>query len=323
MEILFNKKLNLHNTNSTSEGSYRTKKLEQTVNDNEINNLMLVAEKYLKSVHLSNYIRKIRRSCKVKGSMAETELTPESYKAMLTSVCLSIKAAKEGGFAITRPPGHHAFSNKAGGFCFFNNIAIATSYLLDQGKKVCIIDIDGHHGNGTQSMFRKNKSVLYCSIHEKDAYPNSGFVTDIEKTKFKNIINIPLLKTSGDDLFIKSLEFFKYPIKEFNPDNIAISAGFDGYSKDKLLNLNYSKRGYYEAGKFILSLNKPFFAVLEGGYHEDLKECIDNFIWGATKKEIKFEESLTKSDEKCSDNLSKNFVYYQNFWRNKKNSLVL
>lgn len=314
MEILYNKTTALHNPNSTYEGSYRVKDFEQTVSDEEIKRLMPVAEKYLKLVHVSSYIRKIQRSCKKKGSVAEVKLTPKSYDAMMTSVCLSIKAVKENGFAITRPPGHHAFRDKAEGFCFFNNIAIATSYLLDQGKRVCIIDFDGHHGNGTQSIFCKNESVLYCSIHQKDAYPCSGLVNDIERrTKLKNIVNIPLLKQSGDDLFIKSLNLFKKFIEEFDPDHIAISAGFDGYFKDKSLNLNYSKKGYYEAGKTIASLNKPFFAVLEGGYHKEIKDCVENFIRGTEKKETKFQDELTKSREECQKHASDNFGFLSKY----------
>ena len=118
-------------------------------------------------------------------------------------------AAKRGDFAVTRPPGHHAKKEEAAGFCLFNNIAIASQNLIDEGKKVCIIDIDGHHGDGTESIFYLNSKLLYCSIHQEGAYPfNSGGAenTGMEEGKGLNI-NLVVPRKSGDDILLESIKF--------------------------------------------------------------------------------------------------------------------
>ena len=222
---------------------------------------------------------------------------------MLSSVALAIMATHQNGFAITRPSGHHAIKERAQGLCFFNNIAIATSHLLSRGKRVCIIDIDGHHGSGTQAIFKKNENVLYCSIHQEHVYPySSGLVNNIGSgPSFKKVINIPLRAGSGDDILINSLEFlFKY-VKIFNPDYIAVSAGFDGYTKDTVLELNYTKKGFYQAGKLLSSLNLPTFAVLEGAYHKEIKECVQSFVAGFSGDEFSFSDKFSTSTIECKN----------------------
>jgi acetoin utilization deacetylase AcuC-like enzyme len=235
---------------------------------------------------------------------------------MIASASLAIMAAQQNGFAVTRPPGHHATKEEAGGFCFFNNVAVATSYLISLGRRVCIVDIDGHHGNGTQSIFSKNGQVLFCSIHQNDVYPNvaspccsspqpkrkRGSMLDLgQGLSFKKVINIPLERDSGDDLFLRSLEFLRKYIAGFDPDVVAISAGFDGYFNDRLLSLNYTLRGYHEAGKFFASLGKPLFAVLEGGYHECVKECVEIFTNGINGDKLASDENLSSSPPQASE----------------------
>jgi len=288
MNILHNNNSLKHFGNSKLESKYRIINFEENVEDSEILNLLDLTLEKIIFTHSLKYFKKIKRSCELKSSLAEVKLNIESFKSILYSAVLSIIAAQRNGFAITRPPGHHASKERASGFCFFNNIAIATNYLLEFDNKVCIIDIDGHHGNGTQSIFSKNKNVLFCSIHRDNIYPKNTSRIDLGKgINFKKTINIPLLEGSGDDLFLKSLEFLRKYIEIFNPDYIGISAGFDGYFKDKILDLNYSKYGYYKAGELIKSFSKPTFSVLEGGYHEEIKECVNFFISGISGIKIK------------------------------------
>ncbi len=324
MNILHNKVTEGHNLGSNEEGPYRVMKFIETVTNKEVTVLLPTAQEQINNIHSLHYTQKVQRACNLKNYMAEVSLSPASYDAMMTSVSLAILAAQRNDFAITRPPGHHASREKAEGFCFFNNIAIATSYLLNTGKRVCIIDIDGHHGNGTQSIFSKDDRVLFCSIHQSGVYPQVdepcnhayGFrkkskqTTDIGKgPSFKKVINIPLSSNSGDDLFLKSLEFLREYVERFNPDHIGISAGFDGYSKDNVLSLNYTKRGYYEAGKYLRSFSKPLFAVLEGGYHEDIRDCVESIISGISGEIFTSDEQLSVSSLEC---INKCFETLQN-----------
>jgi len=292
MIILHNEQTKKHNPIREGEGSYRVENFIETVSDAQIENFIPLVEAEINFTH----------SCQI----AEVLLAPNSYKAMLTSVALAIMAADQNAFAITRPPGHHATKERAQGLCFFNNIAVATSYLVRQGKRVCIIDIDGHHGNGTQAIFKKNENVFYCSVHQECVYPySSGLVNDIGfGYSFKKVINIPLKAGSGDDIFINSLEFFIGYIKNFDPDYIAISAGFDGYVKDTVLGLKYSKNGYYQAGKLLSSLNLPAFAVLEGGYHNEVKECVQSFVAGFSGDKFLFPDIFSVSTAECKSKLS-------------------
>lgn len=303
MIILHNKQTEKHNPALDGEGSYRVKDFIETVSDEQIKNIIPLVETEINFTHSPKHKQKMKGACKSKCQVAETSLTRVSYDAMLTSVALAIMAADQNAFAITRPPGHHAIKERAQGLCFFNNIAIATSYLLRKGKRVCIVDIDGHHGNGTQSIFKKNENVLYCSIHQEYVYPySSGLVDDIGSGRsFKKVINIPLQAGSGDDIFIKSLEFLCEYIKKFAPDYVAVSAGFDGYFKDTILELKYSKNGYYQAGKLLSSLNLPTFAVLEGGYHEELKDCVKSFVAGFSGGEFLFSDTFSASSIECKN----------------------
>lgn len=303
MIILHNKQTEKHNPGLDGEGSYRVKDFIETVGDEKIKDIASLVETEINFTHSPRHKQKMKGACKSKCYVAEVSLTKASYDSMLTSVALAIMAARQNAFAITRPPGHHASRERAQGLCFFNNIAIASAYLMRQGKRVCIVDIDGHHGNGTQSIFKKNENVLYCSIHQEHVYPHpSGLVDDIGSGRsFKKVINIPLKAGSGDDIFIKSLEFLSEYIKKFAPDYIAVSAGFDGYAKDSVLELKYSKNGYYQAGKFLSSLNLPTFAVLEGGYHKEVKGCVQSFVAGFSGDEFLFSDTFSTSSVECKN----------------------
>lgn len=305
MKILHNKRTNLHNADDVVEGVYRFRDFEETINDLEIQDLYNDSEKFIELVHPKNYIDKIKNACELGLEIAEVRLSPGSYEAMLVSAALSILAVKNNDFAVVRPAGHHASTNKAEGFCFFNNVAIATSYLLNQNKKVFIIDIDGHHGNGTENILKNMDGVFFSSIHQMATYPNSGSLEDRNNDLgFRKMINIPLRNGTGDDYFLKSLELILNYAKKFNPDHIVVSAGFDGYYKDKILGLNYSEKGYYEAGKMIASLSKPISAILEGGYHEDLKLCVSSFVDGVSGNEFDGVCELSKSYDAASSHAS-------------------
>jgi len=276
MKVLFNKIFLLHNVDSDAEGAYRIKEFPKHFEDTDFN-----GEEYITLVHSENYKNMIREACMHNDYAAEVFLTPESYAAAISAVGLTVKAAEQGDFAVVRPPGHHARYERAAGFCLFNNIAIATQKLVNEGKKVFIFDFDGHHGDGTQSIFYDSDKVLYCSVHQAYAYPFSGFPTETGTGKGTGYtLNIPLISGSGDKEFLAALDKAIAEARKFEPDVVGVSAGFDGYEKDRLLGLKYTLKGYYECGFRLRRAFKHVFAVLEGGYHYDIKDCVENFIEG-------------------------------------------
>lgn len=275
MKVLFNRIFLEHNVDSPFEGKYRLEGfagVEDTVED---------GEKYLSLVHSPEYIDTIRQACENERVIAEISLNPLSYKAACQAVGLAVKASGSGDFAVIRPPGHHAHRNKASGFCLFNNVAIAAQTLVNEGKKVFILDIDGHHGDGTQSIFYDCKQVFFCSIHQQNTYPFTGTFMEIGKGEgIGTTLNIPIPEKSGEKEFLKVIDKAIVAAQNFKPDVIAVSAGFDGYRKDRLLGLNFTLHAYYECGYKLRKAFKNVFAVLEGGYHPDLKECVEMFVEG-------------------------------------------
>jgi len=278
MKILFNHQFLDHNIKSQFEGPYRLREFKGLPDENSPD-----GESFLTLVHPQEYVDYIKLSCEKEVVMAEVKLTPETYKAACLAVGLTVKASETGDFAVVRPPGHHAARNSTSGFCLFNNVAITAQKLVDEGKKVCVLDIDGHHGDGTQSIFYNSPDVFYVSIHEHYSFPHTGMAVETGAGKGTGYtLNLPLFQCSGHKEFLEALHKAIHAIRIYDPDIIAVSAGFDGYVNDKLLNLDYSMNTFYEAG---YQLKKSFrykrvFAVLEGGYHEDLRDAVDKFIEG-------------------------------------------
>jgi acetoin utilization deacetylase AcuC-like enzyme len=279
MKALFLKKFLEHNIDSDSEGAYRLLSFMDSYEVPSVN-----GEAYLNLVHSDRYIEYIQEACEHGDYVAEVYLSPASYEAACLAVGLTVMASEQGDFAVVRPPGHHAGRERAAGFCFFNNIAIATQKLVNEGKKVFIFDIDGHHGDGTQSIFYDSDRVLYCSIHQHYAYPFTGFPDETGTGPGSGYnFNFPLISGSGDKDFLATVDKAIVIARDFNPDVVAVSAGFDAYYKDKLLGLQVTQRAYYECAFRLRRAFSNIFAVLEGGYHDDIKECIEKFIDGIHK----------------------------------------
>lgn len=201
------------------------------------------------------------------------------YTYAMLSVGGALQAAEralagENSFSLLRPPGHHAGKNYPGGFCYFNSIAIATVWALDRVDKVAIVDFDGHHGNGTEDIFREEEKVLYLSLHQSPAYPGTGL-----RSK-GNVLNFPLSPGWGESEFMRFFLEGMERIKEFSPSLVAVSAGFDAHRKETLLSLNLETETYLKIGKSIATLNRPVFAILEGGYHKEMPFCVENFLQG-------------------------------------------
>ena len=235
----------------------------------------------LEITHNSDYINFVEKSFPEKGLSfldGDTIVSPGSKDATLDAVG-SIITAIDGvqnknfnnAFCAVRPPGHHAEKNKAMGFCIYNNVAVGANYLINKYKlkKVAIIDFDVHHGNGTQDIFYDNEKVLYISTHQYPYYPGSG--TNDEKGKHNNILNITLPAGTTSIEYLNAYEFVLKKIKEFKPEFILLSAGFDAHKNDPLAQLQLESKDFYSITKRTLELSKQYcdgkvVSILEGGY---------------------------------------------------------
>ena len=276
MKILFNSKFLQHNSDSLAEGRYRIEEFASSVEEVDRD-----GEEFITLVHSERYLRMVRDACMDRQVLAEVYLSPESYEAACSAVGLAVLAAEGNDFAVIRPPGHHAKAERADGFCLFNNIAIAAQRLVNEGKKVFILDIDGHHGDGTQEIFYRSDKVLFCSIHQQYAYPGTGERNETGAGDgLGYTMNFPLSEGSGDKELLEAVDAAILRAREFKPDVVGVSAGFDGYVNDRLLGLNYTMDGYFRCGRRLSQSFDHIFAVLEGGYHFDIKKCTEHFIRG-------------------------------------------
>lgn len=296
MEIIYNKIFLEHDTGSHPENRKRLECLGN-LKETSIEN----GEHYLELIHDKKYIGQVKKHCALSEPLdADTLTSPGSFKAAAHAAAAAVLASQTNGFALVRPPGHHAYPSRGTGFCLFNNIAIAVQKLVNEGKRVAIIDIDGHYGDGTAYCFYNSNQVLYCSLHQYPAFPGTGFCDEIGEGKGKGYtVNAPLPPGSGDDLFLKSIEEIFIPLAEqFQPDIVGISAGFDAHRSDPLLNLNVGANSYYKTGNLLRGKFKNIFAVLEGGYNtEVLPRCLFNFMDGINNRKMNYEEEPAWSDE--------------------------
>tara|TARA_B100000959_G_scaffold282849_1_gene350245 strand:+ start:199 stop:1056 length:858 start_codon:yes stop_codon:yes gene_type:complete len=180
-------------------------------------------------------------------------------------------------FSLLRPPGHHATQEKAMGFCFFNSIAIAVLTARAAGtKKVAVFDFDVHHGNGTEDILHKVEGTAFISIHQHPAYPGTGTKSS------DNFHNFTVTPDSSNLIWRKAASAALKEMKNFDPDLICVSAGFDAYKKDPLCQQQLEIDDYQWIGQQLRSLNKPMANILEGGYSNDLPKLIFAYLKGLT-----------------------------------------
>jgi len=246
-------------------------------------------QSFIINTHSSKYIDQVHKSFPNNGLAfldGDTVISPGSKEATKDAVGSIITAIDgiqnnefKNAFCAVRPPGHHAEKEKAMGFCIFNNVAVGANYLIEKYKysKVAIIDFDVHHGNGTQDIFYNNEKVLFISTHQYPYYPGSG--SENEKGKFNNILNIPLEAGTTAEKYLNAYEYVLKKLKEFKPEFLLFSAGFDAHINDPLAQLKLNTDDFYQLTKRTLELSKSFcngkvVSILEGGY--DLKALQDS-----------------------------------------------
>jgi acetoin utilization deacetylase AcuC-like enzyme len=236
------------------------------------------------AVHPPSYLDALREAVEEGPAYidyAPTYVTPASFDAALhaaggtLNVLESVlNGQKQGGFALVRPPGHHATATRAMGFCLFNNVAIAARHCQKLGfQRVMIVDIDVHHGNGTQDIFENDPNVLYVSTHQSGIYPGTGQLDETGIYDGKgSVVNIPLPARAGDAAFENVADRILAPLaKRFTPSALLVSVGFDAHWNDPLASLQLSCSGYHMLASKLAKIASEhcagnILAVLEGGY---------------------------------------------------------
>lgn len=253
-------------------------------------------DKWIETIHTQTYIDRLKRACQDHEpyiDSADSAICPDSYRVAREAVGVALGACEmimmgqaSNGFCALRPPGHHAEHDKSMGFCLFNNIAIASKYLQQQHglKRILILDWDVHHGNGSQHSFEADDTVFYCSLHQDPAtlYPGTGRPDEVGVGKGRGYtLNLALEPGTGDEAYMEMFRScFLTAARDFRPNFVLVSAGYDGHRNDPLAQLNLTEKAYGQMTREVKGLAREFcdgrlLSLLEGGYDlETLGDCV-------------------------------------------------
>jgi acetoin utilization deacetylase AcuC-like enzyme len=294
-----------HDTGPTHpESPQRLEAITRRLNESDLKEQLVrlpaprVDRKWLETVHTSRHVDRVAQAMPEQGHAyldADTPVSPGSYRAALQAVggtLAAIDAVMENrianAFCAVRPPGHHAEPSRAMGFCLFNNVAVGARYVQQRHGllRVLILDWDVHHGNGTQAAFYDDPSVLYVSLHQYPWYPGTGSAEEVGTGPGEGYtLNLPMAAGLGDDEYLKAFDLRIRPaVRDFAPDFILISAGFDAHRDDPLAMMNVTEAGYRAMTESVrdwasTTARGRIVSCLEGGYNlTALADSVDAHI---------------------------------------------
>jgi acetoin utilization deacetylase AcuC-like enzyme len=225
------------------------------------------------------------------GSDTATPITRGTFEAAQAAVNVALSAAEAvhsgapATFALTRPPGHHASADLYGGYCYFNNVAIAAQWLTERRLRPAILDVDYHHGNGTQTIFYKRGDVLFVSIHADPAFAFPHFLGFADErgegTGEECNLNLPLPRLTEWNRYAEALQTASARVRGFSPDVLLVSLGLDTFEADPISHFRLKREDYFRLGEAIAAMRKPTLFAFEGGYNlEALGEITANVLEG-------------------------------------------
>jgi acetoin utilization deacetylase AcuC-like enzyme len=313
-QVVYSEEFSKHNNMSHPENASRLHVMMEEIKnapfykDLEFIKPESLPEKTLYDIHSERMIEQVREM----SSIGETWIDMDTYVCKsdfetarlatggLVLACNNVISRKaDNAFALIRPPGHHATKDKSMGFCLFNNAAIAANELSKKGKKTLIYDFDVHHGNGTQDIFYDRNDVLYQSTHLFPHYPGTGNFDEIGIGEGEGYtINAPITHGIGNKGVSRILDEVFLPIaKQFNPDLIILSCGYDSHHMDPLGGLRFTLDFFGEITSKFNKIQSKIVCTLEGGYNlQWIGKCIVSQLGQMTNNKIDFNDSTDESE---------------------------
>jgi acetoin utilization deacetylase AcuC-like enzyme len=331
-QVVYSEEFSKHNNMSHPENASRLHvMMEEIKNAPFYNELKFIKpdsllEKTLFDIHSEKMIEKVREMSSIGESWIDmdTYVCKSDYETAklaaggLVKACNNVISGKaENAFAMIRPPGHHATKDRSMGFCLFNNAAIAANELSKKGKKTLIYDFDVHHGNGTQDIFYDRNDVLYQSTHLYPHYSGTGNFDEIGISKGQGYtINAPITHGNGNRVVSQILDEVFLPVaKQFNPDLIILSCGYDSHYMDPLGGLKFTSDFFAEMTAKYQEIQPKLVCTLEGGYNlQWIGKCLVSQLGQLTNNKIDFNDS-TDENENVNDVITNIKNEIGNYWR--------